>query len=73
MVNSYIDYVKEWRKSNPDVSYKDALKEASADYKNQKSSTINNSEPKSKSKSNKSEPKSKKIVGLEIFVYIKIF
>jgi hypothetical protein len=31
--NPFIEYVKVWRKENPEVGYKDALKSASIDYK----------------------------------------
>ena len=39
MANPFIEYVKEWRKKNPNVSYKDALKKAAVDYKKDKSGT----------------------------------
>ena len=58
MANSYIDFVKEWRKSNPNVSYKDALKQASADYKKQKSTSVSGGSKKAEPK--KAEPKEKK-------------
>jgi chemotaxis protein histidine kinase CheA len=41
MVNAFIEYVKVWRKDNPNVSYKDALKKASVDYKKIKSNKPN--------------------------------
>ena len=44
--NPFIEYVKVWRKENPDVLYKDALKSAAVDYK--KIAKPTNTEPKPK-------------------------
>tara|TARA_R110001632_G_scaffold111569_1_gene222390 strand:- start:153 stop:3125 length:2973 start_codon:yes stop_codon:yes gene_type:complete len=44
--NPFIEFVKVWRKENPNVSYKDALKSAAVDYK--KSGKAKSSEPKVK-------------------------
>ena len=44
--NPFIEYVKIWRKENPNVLYKDALKSAAVDYK--KIAKPTNTEPKPK-------------------------
>lgn len=54
MVNAFIEFVKEFRKKNPSMSYKDALQNASKEYK------PSDKVKKSKSDDEKSDDKDKK-------------
>ena len=55
MANRWLEHVKEFRKKNPNLSYKEVLKRAKKDYKKEDSK-----KPKAKSKAKASKPKSKK-------------
>tara|TARA_R110002072_G_scaffold127076_1_gene264176 strand:- start:1357 stop:4380 length:3024 start_codon:yes stop_codon:yes gene_type:complete len=59
MANPFIEYVKEWRKKNPNVIYKDALKKAAVDYKKEKSGTSQSVKSDTSPKKKAITPKSK--------------